>query len=83
MKERAIDVAAGFAKAGSRSHVLLAACRESERAGEQSFEAEKSPSNTFGFRGLFTRELINTLRSAEIDKVTYRELFQRIPGIPK
>ena len=81
MKEREIDVTAGFA--GSRSHVLLAACRESERAYEQHSEAEKSPNNPSGVRDLFTRELISTLRNAEIDKVTYRALFQRIPGIPK
>lgn len=76
-KDRAIEVAPGFAKAGSKSHVLLAACRESERAGEKAFE------DTSGVRGLFTRELINTLRSVATDKVTYRELFQRIQDIPK
>ncbi|KZV62753.1 hypothetical protein PENSPDRAFT_758475 [Peniophora sp. CONT] len=75
-KERAIEVAAGFGSAGSKSHVLLAACRESERAGEKAFK------DVSDVRGLFTSELINTLRSVPADKVTYKELFQRIPDIP-
>ncbi|VDB96090.1 unnamed protein product [Peniophora sp. CBMAI 1063] len=68
--ERAIAVAAGFAKSGSRSHVLLAACREIEKSHEENG------------RGEFTRALLDTLRSVATDKLTYQDLMQRIPDIP-
>ena len=71
LDERAIAVAAGFAKAGSRSHVLLAAFREVEKSHEANG------------RGEFTRVLLDTLRSVATDKLTYRDLMQRIPDIPE
>ncbi|KZV62347.1 hypothetical protein PENSPDRAFT_642315 [Peniophora sp. CONT] len=67
--ERAIAVAAGFAKAGSRSHVLLAACREIQVAHEENG------------RGAFTRALLNTLRGVATDKVTYQDVMERLPDI--
>ncbi|KZV62932.1 hypothetical protein PENSPDRAFT_641580 [Peniophora sp. CONT] len=68
--DRAIAVAAGFAKSGSRSHVLLAACREVEKSHEENG------------RGEFTRALLDTLRSVATDKITYQDLMQRLPDIP-
>ncbi|KZV62929.1 hypothetical protein PENSPDRAFT_657741 [Peniophora sp. CONT] len=69
-QDRASAVAPGFAKAGIRSHVLLAACREDERAHE-----------TRG-RGDFTRALLDTLWDIEVHKITYRELMEHILELP-
>ncbi|VDC07260.1 unnamed protein product [Peniophora sp. CBMAI 1063] len=68
--DRAVDIAPGFATSGCRSHVLLAACRESETAFEENGH------------GVFTRALLSTLRSVATDSITYRELVQRLPIIP-
>ena len=70
-EDRAIAVAAGFAKAGSESHVLLAACRETEVAHEEDG------------RGAFTQALLATLRSVSTDKVTYQDIMERLPDIPE
>ncbi|KZV62921.1 hypothetical protein PENSPDRAFT_230202 [Peniophora sp. CONT] len=69
-RSRGLCVAAGFAHAGSRSHVLLAACRETELA----YEGDD--------RGVFTQKLIATLKALPTDKTTYRGLMERIPNIP-
>lgn len=55
--------------AGSKSHVLLAACRESEVA----FETDG--------HGAFTRALLDTLRTIPTDTVTYQDLIRRLPAI--
>ncbi|KZV74055.1 hypothetical protein PENSPDRAFT_732472 [Peniophora sp. CONT] len=67
---RDVGVVPGFARSGTKSHVLLAACRETERAFEDNS------------RGYFTRELIRTLRTVQPDKITYQDLVQRIPKMP-
>lgn len=69
--DRAIAMAAGLAQAGSRSHVLLAACRETEVALEENG------------RGAFTQALLSTLCSVATDKVTYQDVQDRHPEIPK
>jgi hypothetical protein len=58
------------ALAGLRSHVLLAACR----AEEQAWEENK--------RGVFTKAFLQTLRSVELDKLTYKDVLFRMPEIP-
>ena len=68
---RAAGVLAGFSHAGSRSHVLLSACREREKAGEDRDG------------GLFTRALLEVLRTAPFDRTTYRELVDLLPTIPE
>ncbi|KAF8983561.1 caspase domain-containing protein [Cyathus striatus] len=69
--DRASAIAAGFTHSGLRSHVLLAACG----AGETSKEK--------GGTGLFTTALLDTLMSVGADKVTYGDLIQRLPSLPK
>jgi hypothetical protein len=69
-KDRAIAVAAGFAQAGARSHVLLAACTSTEVAQEENR------------RGVFTAALLDALRVAGTTKVTYVELLERLPDLP-
>ncbi|KZV62928.1 hypothetical protein PENSPDRAFT_230413 [Peniophora sp. CONT] len=64
--DRAIGVAAGFAHSGTRSHVLLAACREGEKAQEDEGG------------GVFTRALLDTLRTLGTSHTTYQSLMQRI-----
>ena len=68
VQERATDVPRGFAKFGTRSHVLMAACREGERAREE----EGS--------GLFTRALLVALRNCT-NTVTYEELMGTLPKL--
>ncbi|VDC07203.1 unnamed protein product [Peniophora sp. CBMAI 1063] len=70
LQGRSMRAAVGFARAGVRSHVLLAACRETETA----YEGEN--------RGLFTHALITTLKRIPTDRTTYRELIKHIPAIP-
>ena len=65
-EDRALDVVSGFAKYGLSSHILLAACRESEKAHEENH------------RGLFTGALLHVLREVETHKLTYKDLMQRI-----
>lgn len=67
---RDVNVVKGFAQAGTKSHVLLAACRETESA----FENNR--------RGYFTQELLRALRSVKPDKVTYKDLMKRVSDIP-
>ncbi|KAF8993487.1 caspase domain-containing protein [Cyathus striatus] len=69
--DRASAIAAGFTHSGLRSHVLLAACG----AGETSKEK--------GGTGLFTTALLDTLMSVGADKLTYGDLIQRLPSLPK
>ena len=64
--DRATSPLSGFAQSGTRSHVLLAACRE----GEKAYEGYR--------RGVFTRVLIEELLKVKTDKITYRELMRRI-----
>ena len=63
---RASDAVSGFAKYGLNSHVLLAACRESEKAHEENR------------RGKFTGALLHALRQVEAHKLTYKELMHQI-----
>ncbi|KAG6369903.1 hypothetical protein JVT61DRAFT_13368 [Boletus reticuloceps] len=65
---RAMSVANGFAYHGLQSHVLLAACRETELAYEHKG------------RGLFTSALLAALRSCAASGLapTYAELLKRI-----
>ena len=70
LNPRAAVIAPGFLRSGSRSHVLLAACGAGEIAQE-----EKG-------RGIFTRALLETLKGAGADKITYGDLMQRIPDLP-
>lgn len=63
---RSVNAVKGFALAGAKSHVLLAACRETESA----FENDK--------RGYFTHELLRALRGVKPNMVTYKDLMQRI-----
>ena len=65
-EDRALDVVSGFAKYGLSSHVLLAACREGEKAREENR------------RGKFTGALLHVLRQVETHKLTYKDLMQRI-----
>ncbi|VDB92292.1 unnamed protein product [Peniophora sp. CBMAI 1063] len=67
---RDLKAAAGFANAGTRSHVLLAACRETEIA----YEGDS--------RGLFTQALVGTLKKVPTDKTSYSDLIRCIPDIP-
>ncbi|EIM79948.1 uncharacterized protein STEHIDRAFT_163203 [Stereum hirsutum FP-91666 SS1] len=62
-------VMAGYEVSGSRSHVLLAACRADERSRED------------GSGGLFTRALLETLNTEGTDKTTYEGLIDCIPDI--
>ncbi|KAJ6582014.1 hypothetical protein B0H19DRAFT_522207 [Mycena capillaripes] len=55
----------------AKSHVLLAACRATEKAQEIYYKGTK--------RGRFTYELIAHLRSAPHWRTTYRELIDMIP----
>ncbi|KAF8436543.1 caspase domain-containing protein [Boletus edulis BED1] len=59
-------MAHGFAYHGLRSHVLLAACGETELAYEH------------GGRGLFTSALLATLKSCAVNDLTYAGLLDRI-----
>ncbi|VDC07258.1 unnamed protein product [Peniophora sp. CBMAI 1063] len=70
VQERATDVPRGFAKSGIRSHVLLAACREGERARE----VNKC--------GVFTQELLIALRKCRTSTVTYEELMGILSKLP-
>ncbi|QRV78455.1 ICE-like protease (caspase) p20 domain protein [Ceratobasidium sp. AG-Ba] len=56
--------------AGSRSHVLLAACGAKEVAKEP------------GGRGAFTTALLEVLRSVRPDALTYMGIMDRLPAIP-
>ena len=68
---RGIEVNANFTHGGLRSHVLLAACGSEESALEQSS------------KGVFTQKLLDTLTTYEIDKLTYADLLQRMPRLPR
>lgn len=64
------SVMAGYEVSGSRSHVLLAACRAGERSRED------------GRGGLFTRALLEILRVDGVERVTYEGLIDNLPEIP-
>ncbi|TFY62831.1 hypothetical protein EVG20_g6557 [Dentipellis fragilis] len=68
--DRATVVAAGFLQSGLRSHVLLAACGSEETAQEREG------------RGVFTKSFLETIISTGADKLTYRDIIQRIPNLP-
>ncbi|KAA1472305.1 hypothetical protein DENSPDRAFT_897123 [Dentipellis sp. KUC8613] len=68
--DRLAKIASGFSHSGLRSHVLLAACSAEETAKEE----DK--------RGVFTKALLEALRMYGADKVTYKDLAQRIPLLP-
>ena len=63
---RHISSVPGFANSATKSHVLLAACREKEKAHEQ---------NRLGD---FTKALLRELKAVPVHKLTYRELLERI-----
>lgn len=62
-------VMAGYELSGSRSHVLLAACKADERSRED------------GRGGFFTRALLETIRDEGTDKITYEGLIDCMPDI--
>ncbi|KAF8548558.1 hypothetical protein OG21DRAFT_1422872 [Imleria badia] len=64
--DRAGKIHPKFAYHGLRSHVLLAACGEKERA----FEHEG--------RGQFTTAILETLKNRAIDDITYTEVLEHI-----
>ncbi|KAI0312157.1 hypothetical protein OF83DRAFT_1087200 [Amylostereum chailletii] len=68
---RGASVPSGFAHAGLRSHVLLAACGAEEVALEQKG------------RGIFTRALLRALSVVGADRMTYTDLMSRITDLPR
>ncbi|KAK0234488.1 hypothetical protein EDD85DRAFT_774432 [Armillaria nabsnona] len=66
---RASDVAKGFDKTGLLSHVLLAACKHGQEAGERDG------------RGVFTSALLSLLREKGIDKLTYKDVITSLPDL--
>ncbi len=66
---RASDVAKGFEKTGLLSHVLLAACKHGQEAGERDG------------RGVFTSALLSLLREKGIDKLTYKDVITSLPDL--
>lgn len=69
--ERAAAVAPGYEHSGLTSHVLLTACREGQKAGEDRDG------------GMFTRALLSALRAVAMDRTTYQDLMRYIPEIPE
>lgn len=67
---RGSSTAAGFARKGLNSHVLLAACTQKEQAREQSG------------RGNFTKAILQTIEATGADKLTYTSLLERMDKIP-
>ncbi|KIY65948.1 hypothetical protein CYLTODRAFT_399590 [Cylindrobasidium torrendii FP15055 ss-10] len=67
---RAISIAKGFEQAGLRSHVLLAACNETQVAKER------------GGRGVFTSSLLDLLEKEGFDKLTYSDCIEQLPDLP-
>ncbi|KAJ7138012.1 peptidase C14, caspase domain-containing protein [Mycena epipterygia] len=61
-------------KCDMNSHVLLAACREQEKAYEATSDAGKPC-------GFFTDSLVKQLREIEPNRVTYAELVGRLPTL--
>lgn len=57
---------------GLRSHVLLAACKQGQVAREDSVIGH----------GWFTYLLLRLFSNEGIDKISYREIIQRLPDIP-
>jgi hypothetical protein len=64
-------VPAGFAYSALNSHVLLAACGAKELARE-----EKGG-------GVFTSAMLHVLKSIGAEKLTYKDMLERIPILPK
>jgi hypothetical protein len=69
---RAAIEAKGYENYGLASHVLLAACKLSERALERDG------------RGAFTQALLKLLRDSTIrtDAITYKETIERLDDLP-
>lgn len=61
------------------SHILLAACKNNQRAREDYFAIIPRPSKCFG---IFTWHLVKTLRERQ-GEITYREAFTRTRGYIK
>ena len=70
MQGRSTAIASGFANAGLRSHILLAACGADETAREE------------GGRGLFSSGLLDVLHEVDANSITYKDLLLRIPHLP-
>ena len=68
--DRAGCIPQGWAYHGLRSHVLLAACGEQEKAYERDGH------------GQFTTALLTTLKKASINSITYAEALRHI-NLPK
>jgi hypothetical protein len=62
-----------FLKQNLRSHILLAACGAEELAYE----------NTRLGRGAFTTAFIQTLKTADVNKLTYTGFMDRLPNLPR
>lgn len=69
--DRATKIPTGFGTAGQRSHVLLSACRATQRSREH------------GGHGRFTTQLLKALQRDGTDKVTYEDLIDRLDDIPE
>jgi hypothetical protein len=66
-----MDIAPGFLYGGLRSHILLAACGAKEKAKEEQGQ------------GVFTKALLEILRTVSADTVTYTDLLRRIHALPE
>ncbi|KAL0066448.1 hypothetical protein AAF712_006490 [Marasmius tenuissimus] len=69
--ERGGTVATGAEKKGLRSHVLLAACQHGQTAKERKGNGD------------FTSRLVPLLREDGLDRVTYRDVINRLPPLPE
>ena len=66
------DPKGSFRGDGVRSHILLAACTEENKAWE----------NKITSRGEFTQALLNTLQKVGADKISYADLIHQMPELP-
>ncbi|QRV92056.1 ICE-like protease (caspase) p20 domain protein [Ceratobasidium sp. AG-Ba] len=68
---RSSAIPTGFAHRALRSHVLLAACGSNEVAWERDGKGE------------FTNALLSVLRGSDLAKLTYKELMDSLPAMPR
>ncbi|KAF8519186.1 caspase domain-containing protein [Gautieria morchelliformis] len=72
-KGRNMNTPTAFLEQNLRSHILLAACGAEELAYE----------NTKLGRGAFTTAFIQTLKTADVHKLTYMGFMDRLPNLPR
>ncbi|KAF7335060.1 hypothetical protein MVEN_02256500 [Mycena venus] len=70
----------GFIYKHMQSHVLLAACKADQFAGEEEIV---EASSCRSWQGRFTERLVRNLREARFGQLTYRELHRLIGNWPK